>query len=74
MGREGTVVLHVTIDENGQPVLVEVVKSAGYGFDEEAVKAVKNSRFVPARKESKPIVCKAVLPIRFVLKDSDHGW
>jgi protein TonB len=71
MQKEGTVILHVTIDESGRAVEIELVKRAGCGFDEEATKAVRNSTFAPARKEGKPIVCKAVLPIRFVLKNAE---
>ena len=68
--KEGNVLLRVTIDERGRPVDVEIVKGAGFGFDEEAVKAVQCSTFVPAKKEGKPLACKVLLPIRFVLKQS----
>ena len=68
--KEGNVLLRVTIDERGLPVDVEIVKGAGFGFDEEAVKAVQCSTFVPAKKEGKPLACKVLLPIRFVLKQS----
>ena len=68
--KEGNVLLRVTIDERGRPVGVEIVKGAGFGFDEEAVKAVRDSTFVPAKKEGKPLACKVLLPIRFVLKQS----
>jgi protein TonB len=70
MEREGSVLLRVTIDELGRPVDVEVMHKAGFGFDEEAVKAVKNSTFVPAKREGRPLTCKALLPIRFVLNGS----
>ncbi len=68
--KEGNVLLRVTIDERGRPVDVEIVKGAGFGFDEEAVKAVRCSTFVPAKREGKPLACKVLLPIRFVLKQS----
>jgi protein TonB len=68
--KEGTVLLRLTIDDRGRPVEVEVLKKAGFGFDEEAVRAVRSSTFVPAKKEGKPLACKALLPIRFVLKNS----
>jgi periplasmic protein TonB len=68
--KEGNVLLRVTIDERGRAVDVEIVKGAGFGFDEEAVKAVRCSTFVPAKKEGKPLACKVLLPIRFVLKQS----
>lgn len=68
--KQGTVLLRVTIDERGRPVEIEVLKKAGFGFDEEAVKAIKDSSFVPAKRDGKPLACKALLPIRFVLKQS----
>ncbi|MGC9964984.1 MAG: TonB family protein [Syntrophobacteraceae bacterium] len=70
LDKEGTVLLRVTIDERGRPVQVEVLTKAGFGFDEEAVRAVQGSTFVPAKKEGKALACKALLPIRFVLKNS----
>jgi protein TonB len=68
--KEGTVLLRLTIDDRGRPVEIEVLRKAGFGFDEEAVRAVQSSTFVPAKKEGKPLACKALLPIRFVLKNS----
>ena len=49
MGKEETVVLQLTIDENGRFVHVEMVTRAGSRFDEEALLAVKSSTFKPAR-------------------------
>jgi TonB family protein len=68
--KQGTVLLRVTIDECGRPCQVEVLQKAGFGLDEEAVRAVKESTFVPAKRNGKPLTCKALLPIRFVLKQS----
>lgn len=69
LGKEGTVVLRVTIDERGRATQVELLKGAGSGFDEEAVDAVRNSTYVPATRNGKPVTCRAILPVRFVLKD-----
>ncbi|MGO8944621.1 MAG: energy transducer TonB [Syntrophobacteraceae bacterium] len=68
--KQGTVLLRISIDEHGRPVGIEVIKKAGFGFDEEAVRAVRDCTFVPAKKEGKPIACKVLLPIRFVLEGS----
>ncbi len=68
--RQGTVLLRVTIDTRGRPIKVEVLKKAGFGMDEEAVKAVEESTFVPARRGGQPLTCRALLPIRFVLETS----
>jgi len=67
-GREGKVVLKLTIDENGDLLDVEVIEKGGYGFTEAAVEAVKKSTFLPAKKDGKPIASRALLPIRFQLE------
>lgn len=71
MGKEGLVLLRLTIDEQGRLQHVEVVKRAGMGFDEEAVRAVKESSFTPARQNGVPVASRAHLPIRFVLKGAE---
>jgi len=68
LGKEGKVVLRLTIDEMGILINVEVLEKAGYGFTEAAIEAVKKSTFLPAKKDGKPIACRAILPIRFQLK------
>jgi periplasmic protein TonB len=72
LGREGTVHLLLTIDERGQLLSVKVTHSAGVDFDEEAVRAVKQSSFSPAKSKGIAVTCRAHLPIRFVLRSSDH--
>ena len=68
LGREGRVMLKLSIDEKGNLSDVEVIDKAGYGFTEAAVEAVKKSTFLPARKNGKPIASRALLPIRFQLE------
>jgi protein TonB len=70
-GKEAVVVLRMTIDERGRQVAVETLKPAGSGFDEEAIRAVKDSLFHPAKWEGKPVICRAVLPIRFELRGAE---
>jgi protein TonB len=71
VGKEGQVVLQLTIDEHGGLIDIQLVKKAGFGFDEEAMKAVRQSTFCPAQKDGKPILCKVILPVKFVLKNGD---
>ena|GEM_PF-2067357 len=66
--KSGTVVLMLTIDEEGILVGSEVVKGAGYGLDEESIRAVRQSTFISARRNRKPIACRALLPVRFDLR------
>lgn len=68
LGREGRVVLKLTIDEKGNLLDVEVMDKAGYGFTEAALEAVKKSTFLPAKKDGKPIPSRALLPVRFRLE------
>lgn len=68
LGKEGRVVLRLTIDENGRLLNVEVIEGAGYGFTEAAVEAVKRSTFLPAKIEGRPAPSRAILPIRFTLR------
>jgi protein TonB len=68
LGREGKVMLKLTIDEKGNLSDVEVIDKAGYEFTEAAVEAVKKSTFLPAKKDGKPIASRALLPIRFQLE------
>ncbi len=67
-GREGRVLLRLTIDEKGGLENVEVVESACCGFTESAIEAVKKSTYLPAVINGKPQRVKALLSIRFNLK------
>lgn len=68
LGKEGKVVLRLTIDEKGQLVNIEVIERAGYGFTESAIEAVKKSTFLPAKKNGVPVMSRAMLPIKFILR------
>lgn len=68
MGKEGKVLLRLTIDARGTLLNVEVLEDPGYGFAEAAIRAVKKSTFIPARNAGNPVFAKALLPIKFVLE------
>lgn len=70
LGKEGKVVLRLTIDERGNLLDVEVVKTAGYGFVDSAVDAIRKSTFLPAKQKGKPVASRALLPVRFTLRRS----
>lgn len=67
-GIEGTVILEVDIDETGKVIDARVIKSAGFGFDEAAIEAIKKSRFSPALRYGKPVSIRVRLPIKFELE------
>lgn len=69
LGKEGKVILRLTLNEKGELINIEVLESAPYGFTESAVEAIKRSKFLPATKDGIPIASRAILPIRFVLKN-----
>lgn len=68
LGKEGRVILRLTIDEQGKLLNIEVLENPGYGFADSAIDAVRKSTFIPAQKEGKPFAVKAILPIRFALR------
>lgn len=68
LGKEGKVVLRLTIDEKGNLVHIEVIEDSGYGFADAAIAAVKRSSFHPPMMNGKPIRARALLPVKFALR------
>ncbi len=54
-GKEGTVILQMTIDENGIPKNIVALTSLGFGLEEAAIEALEQMTFHPATKAGKPI-------------------
>jgi protein TonB len=67
-GKEGVVLLRLSISETGQLTRLEVLEDPGYGFAEAAQEAVRGSSFTPAHHNGKPVAVRATLPIRFSLR------
>jgi periplasmic protein TonB len=68
MGMESDVTLRIEIDPEGKVMKAEITKSGGPGFDEEALKAVKQSRFEPAQKDGKNVSAEFTYIYRFRLQ------
>ena len=68
MGMEGDVTLRIEVDTEGKVTKAEITKSGGAGFDEEALKAVKQSRFEPAQREGKNVPAEFTYIYRFRLQ------
>ena len=67
-GIEGVVWMKVAINEHGLPTEILISKSSGYRlFDDAAINAVKNWRFIPAKMGGHFISSWAEFPIRFML-------
>ncbi|MBI4527263.1 MAG: TonB family protein [Deltaproteobacteria bacterium] len=67
MGLEADVTLRVSVAADGAVKDVEVVKSAGMGFDEEAIRAVRQFRFEPAKNDGQAVPSEFVYIYRFRL-------
>jgi protein TonB len=66
--KQGIVILMLTIDAEGNLADVKIMKKAGFGFDEAAVKAVQESTFKAASQNGTSIACRALLPMKFQLR------
>jgi TonB family protein len=64
---EGTVVLRLSIDVDGQVTEAEVIEPAGHGFDEAAREAALRFRFAPARRDGQPVPSRIRYPVVFKL-------
>lgn len=64
---EGTVVLAIVIDENGNVRQTHVVRSLGLGLDEKATEAVQKWKFRPGMKDGRPVPVQATIQVNFRL-------
>jgi protein TonB len=67
-GVEGTVVLEVDIDAQGNVVDVRIKRPTGLAFDQAALKAVKASKYNPARRGSEAVAIRVTIPVKFRLR------
>ncbi len=68
LGMESDVTLRIEVDSDGKVTRAEITKSGGAGFDDEALKAVKQSRFEPAQKDGHNIPAEFTYIYRFRLQ------
>jgi TonB family protein len=65
----GLCVVAFTVDTNGVPQNVRIVKSLESSMDENVVSAVNALRFSPAKKNARtPVTAEVILPVRFRLR------
>jgi protein TonB len=67
-GIESDVTLRIEVDAQGSVTRAEITKSGGGGFDEEALKAVKQSRFEPAQRDGQSVAAEFIYIYRFRLR------
>jgi protein TonB len=70
-GIEGQVVVGVLIDEKGDPLKTQILKSSGtnLGFEEAAQTAILAVRFHPAKQRDRAIKVWMSIPVRFKLRE-----
>ncbi len=61
----GKVVLSVEVLSDGSVGRISIVRSLGYGLDENAIMTVRQGRFSPATLEGKPVVANAKIEVSF---------
>ena len=59
--------LNLTVDANGTPENVHVLRGAGNGLDEKAVEAVKQYKFKPGMDDGKPVAVTMNVEVNFKL-------
>ena len=67
-GIQGTVFVKAYVDENGKVQKAEIVKGIKAGCDEEALRAVMETRFNPGRQRGKAVKVEVTVPIVFKLQ------
>ncbi|MFN3597739.1 MAG: energy transducer TonB, partial [Rubricoccaceae bacterium] len=67
-GVEGTVFVQFVVDERGNVVDPQVVRSPSPLLSEAALRAVRESRFQPGMQRGRPVKVRFTLPVRFVLR------
>jgi TonB family protein len=61
----GAVVVHLQVDEQGNPSNVQLVRGLGLGLDENALRAVSQYKFKPAIEAGNPVAVEFNLQIDF---------
>ncbi|MGC2637016.1 MAG: energy transducer TonB [Acidobacteriaceae bacterium] len=65
---QGVVLLSTLVNEQGEPTDIRVERTLGYGLDENAVRAVSQYRFEPARdRDGKPVAVRVAVEVNYRL-------
>ncbi len=67
---EGKVLITATITEKGEAKNVKIIKGLGLGCNEAAIKAVKETKFIPGEKNGEIISTEITFPIQFKIKNN----
>lgn len=67
-GVQGRVFVKAFVDETGNVFKTELIKGIGAGCDEEALKAVKDTKFKPGKQRGKAVKVQVSIPILFKIQ------
>ena len=65
---QGTVELLIVVNSDGTVKFDSVRKSLGYGLDQKAIDAVRKWKFVPSKKDGKPVASYVSVLVNFSLR------
>lgn len=73
-GIKGTVLTSLIIDQQGNVIGTEIMKSAHPMLDSAALRVLRATKFTPGMKDNKAVTTKVVIPIRFAFDgDAEEG-
>ena len=64
---QGTVVLGLTVSNEGVPTNIHILNPLGSGLDAQAVRAVEKWKFDPAEKDGQPVAVEIAVEVNFHL-------
>jgi TonB family protein len=65
----GKVYLQFTVNKDGSSSDLQVLKSLGYGCDEEAIRVLSSTKWIPGKQDGKPVRSRFTIPINFQLNN-----
>lgn len=69
-----TIRLNVVIGEDGNPSSVSVTRGAGFGLDEQAIRAIQTDwHFEPGKKDGMPVKVRATVEVNLRLLNKDYA-
>ncbi len=72
-GVQGTVVVQIVVDAEGNPQEPQVVKSVAGVLDNAAVEAVMKQKFRPGMQRGRPVAVRMAMPVKFQLRGKISG-
>lgn len=66
-GVQGTVIVSVVVNPNGFPTQMQILKSISADCDTEALRVIRDARFVPGKQGNQNVAVRISIPVRFRL-------